>query len=442
MRKVLILTYWYPPKNVIGAVRLTKFAKYLSQFGWEPVVVTVDPRTDLYTKTGKLHDDLVSGNVYRTGDWSYNELLYALYRRIRPQRDPGNAAAGATAAVNRENFLSKLYRQIFCFPDEAILWRFFSMSKIRRIVRDEKPDLIFSSSLPNTVHLMANALHRKFKIPWVADFRDLWTQNPYTERINLLRGLEERMERRALSKASAMITISDGLKQDLESRYTVPVHTIPNGFDPDEVETSSSNLPQKPDAQKLTLTFTGTIYPGKRDPSPLLEAMLQLKQEGRLAENEILIRFYGRKQEFIAELLASRFRELSAMVELCGAVSREEALQAQRDSTALLLLEWVDPRAQGVYTGKIFEYLAAHKPILSIGPEGGVLEKLIEETNSGFQATAPSLIAERLHEWLAMFRIDGSIQHCPNQVEISKYSRKSQTERLASIFDGVIEGGV
>ena len=397
-------------------------------------MVTVDPRTDLYTRSGELQDDLVTGKVFRTKDWSFNELFYAVYRKLKPDRGGVQSSSTATAAVNKDSIFSRIFRQLLCFPDEVILWRFASIRKINQIVREEKPDVIFSSSLPNTVHLIANKLSKAFDIPWVADFRDLWTQNPYMQRTGMLLSWEEHLEQRVLNRADAMITISDGLKEDLESRYQVPVFAIPNGFDPDEVESDGATRSEGIAEDRFTLTFTGTIYPGKRDPSPLFEAMLILKDEGRLGDDEMLIRFYGRKQEFIAELLAGRFSGLKNCVELSGAVPREEALQAQRDSTALLLLEWVDPRAQGVYTGKIFEYLAANRPILSIGPEGGVLERLIDNTRTGFQATDPQIIADKLSDWLRTFRENKKIEHDPDLEEIAQYSRKRQTETLAEIL--------
>jgi len=439
MKRVLIITYWYPPKNVIGAIRLAKFAKYLPKYGWEPIVVTVDPRTDLYTSSGELKDELTQGRVYRTRDWSFGEIFTALYRKLRGSNKSSRAPTSSSAS--RESALAKFYRSVICYPDECILWRFLSLGEIGKILEREKPDLIFSSSLPNTAHLIASKLSQRFKVPWVADFRDLWTQNPYLDRANWLKSKEERLERRVLSQASAMVTISDGLKSELAERYDKPIFAIPNGFDPDDLafdaHDADGNVDINGSCDKLTLTFTGTIYPGKRDPSPLFDAMLLLKADGKI-NDEILVKFYGRKQDFIAQLLEDKYSDLKHSVELCGAIPRDEALRAQSNSAALLLLEWIDPRARGVYTGKIFEYLAANKPILSIGPDGGVLEQLIEKTNSGFQATDPQVIADKLGAWLEEYRASGRLEHNPDYDEIAKYSREKQTEMLAAVFDGVV----
>jgi glycosyltransferase involved in cell wall biosynthesis len=316
------------------------------------------------------------------------------------------------------------------------------MREVSRIIEKERPDLIFSSSLPNTVHWMASLLCRKHKIPWVADFRDLWTQNPYLERVQFLKGLEEKFEKRLLRTASAMITISEGLQQELQSRYSQEVFVIPNGFDRDDFQESekrNSSDGANSANSKFIITFTGTIYPGKRDPSALFEALLLLLKERELSKNDIEVRFYGRKQEFIRSLLEGRFQELNEIVKLLGEVPREQALEAQQQSTILLLLEWTDPRAQGVYTGKVFEYLAAEKPILSIGPPGGVLEELLARTKAGLQETEANKIVVMLQRWLGEFRKNGKLSYQGDRAEIENYSRRGQTKMLAEVFERVLQ---
>ncbi|MBI1730859.1 glycosyltransferase [Candidatus Acetothermia bacterium] len=446
MKKALILTYWYPPKNVIGAVRLTKFAKFLPESGWEPIVVTVNPLTDRYTRSGPLRDDLRIGVVYRVKDRSLNEIFYWLYSKIklsgRALKKTESKSSKGSARVLEENRLIKFYRQVICFPDESWLWLIFGTREVSRIIEKERPDLIFSSSLPNTAHWMASLMSRKYKIPWVADFRDLWTQNPYLERVQFLKGLEERLERRVMSRASAMTTVSEGLQQELRSRYSQQVFVIPNGFDRDDLQAGgvkNSALRANTENPKFIITLTGTIYSEKSDPSALFEALLLLLRERELSKSEIEVRFYGRKQEFVRSLIDGKFQELKEIVKLFGEVPREQALEAQLQSTILLLLVWTDLRAQGVYTGKVFEYLAAEKPILSIGPPGGVLETLLARTKAGLQATESNKVATILKHWLGEFRTYGKVPFEGDHAEIEKYSRRGQTKMLAEVFEYVLQ---
>jgi glycosyltransferase involved in cell wall biosynthesis len=448
MRKVLILSYWYPPKNVIGAIRLVKFAKFLPEFGWEPIIVTVEPRTNLYTHSGTLDDELKIGRVYRLKDWSLNELVYSFAQGIRrlvpaKRRKHETARDGhISSELARNPTLSFLYRQIICFPDECFLWRFLGSSKISQIVDQEKPDLILSSSLPNTVHWIASKMHKRFEIPWVADFRDLWTQNPYFERIGLLKGIERRLEKRVLNHADSMITISEDLRAQLGSHYDQEIHVIPNGFDPSDLEKygehNATNKELESRKDKLVITFTGSIYPEKRDPSPLFEALILLQENGEDIR-DIELHFYGKRQEFVRYLVQQRYGLLKDLIVLHGEVSREKALMAQVESDALLLIEWTDPKAKGVYTGKLFEYLATGKPILSIAPINGAIHNLIEDTGAGLNSIDPTEIMQTLKGWIEEFRSHRKIEPTLDNTKIEKFNRRNQTERLAQILDDLLQ---
>ncbi|MBX6423454.1 glycosyltransferase [Thermosulfurimonas sp. F29] len=419
---------------------MEKWAKYLPEFGWEPIVVTVEPRTDMYTRHGALPDELRRGKVYRTRDLSLNEFLYSWASRFRTQKgvsDGGGYKSPSTLhrfGLRIGSFAYRLYKQLICFPDEAVPW-LLEYPKIERITQKERPDVVLSSSLPNTCHIIASRLSRRLRLPWVADFRDLWTQNHAFRRIFPLRLLEVWLEKRTIAHAAALITVSEPLKDQLESLHRKPVFVIPNGFDPDDFpEESISSNPDGP----LLIVYTGMIYPGKRDPSPLFAALSVLLRRGKISSGDVRVDFYGRKLDVVLDLL-ERYPEVKDMVQLRGEVSHEEAMKAQRAADVLLLLGWTDPQARGIYTGKVFEYLGAKRPILSIGPEGDVIEELLNETKAGVHLKSVESIASWLERWLQEKKVYGAPAYQGDEEVILRYTRREQTQDLSKTLDFVIK---
>ena len=211
-------------------------------------------------------------------------------------------------------------------------------------------------------------LQRVSGLPWIADFRDLWTQNHYYpySRIRLRR--ERKLELETLETADALVAVSRPLADELGQLHGEEVHAILNGYDPDEVNDGSTPLTEHP-----TITYTGNIYRGK-----------QVLDLGDRALNTLLhagyeLRLYGPKQEWIDKMATEH--GVGEQVKQYGIVSREEALQRQRESHILLLLRWQG--AEGIITTKLFEYMAAKRPILAIGPEDPEVDRMVEDANEG-----------------------------------------------------------
>jgi len=443
MNKVLLLTYWYPPKQAIGALRLAKWAKYLPEFGWEPVVITVQPRSTLYTQHGALPDELRVGRVYRTRDWSLNEILFALTTRFRRRRttsaqQPSSSASPLPVAWRR--MLTRLgyafYKQVLCFPDEVWPW-LFEYATIEAIARQEQPAVVVSSSLPNTTHLLAARLARRLRLPWIADFRDLWTQNHVFRRLEPLYTWERLLEQRTLRYAAALVTVSEPLREQLAWLHAKPVYVITNGFDPSDYPQPQIPPSSSPEAP-LQVLYTGRIYPGKRDPTPLFQALATLRQQGNIAAEDVKVLFYGHRLEVVRQLLQP-FPEVEPMVELHAPVPHKEALRLQQQADVLLLLEWVDPRAKGVYTGKIFEYLGARRPILSIGYKEGVIARLLQETGAGVQVAQAKEIEPWIRQWLTEKRREGRPRWRGSEHSLRPYTRREQTRQLADLLAEVVK---
>ncbi len=436
MKRVLIVTYWYPPNQSIAALRLSKFAKYLPDFGWEPIVVTVEPASDLYQQAGPLPDEMRLGRVYRTRDYSLGVWAYKALQVFRRLRGLSASSPPVTFYGSRNLIIRAaygLYRHGLCFPDECWPWQ-LEYPVLRRVVEREQPDLLFSSSLPATAHLIAHRLAKEYRLPWVADLRDLWSHSYTLQRPPLLRQMDERLEQRTLQLASALTTVSEPLRAHLMRLHGKPTYVVMNGFDETDQPLASEPGPTSP--RKFSWVYTGTVYAGKQDPTPLFRALQALTQQGLLRPEEWQVTFYGRNTAPVAQTLR-QFPELHPNVVLSGEISHAQALQAQRTATALLFLEWQDPHHPGVLTGKIFEYLAAGRPILACGPQGGAVERLLQETGAGVLAASATEVQTILLRWLDEFRCQGTVSGTIAPETLIPYSRRYQTGQLAEVLDHV-----
>jgi glycosyltransferase involved in cell wall biosynthesis len=223
----------------------------------------------------------------------------------------------------------------------------------------------------------------RYKIPWIADLRDLWTQNHYYQYTRIRKFVERRLELKTLHEADAIVTVSQPLAETLcKLHKNENIYSIPNGFDPEEV----NSTPNVNFTKDFSITYTGQLYQGKRDPSKLFEALHSLLSEGKMNPNDIEVKYYGPKEDWLENDVECY--GLQGIVNWYGVIPRNTALEKQRESQVLLLLLWDHPEDMGVYTGKIFEYLAAQRPILAIGGSKGVVKELLDDTNAGVYVTS------------------------------------------------------
>jgi hypothetical protein len=286
------------------------------------------------------------------------------------------------------------------FPDREIGWYPYALAAASKVVSAWKPDIIYASATPFTSLLVAGALSRRFGIPWVGELRDLWTDNPYYDFPQWRKALETRLERRVLSDGSGLITVSEPMVEVLESKYHKPTALVLNGFDPPDYPVTG-NIPFRDGS--IHIVYTGMIYDGRRDPSPLFQALVLL---GTLAE-QVRIDFYGRYLGAIRE--ANGYNEVKHLVQVHSPVPYRDALQLQSQADVLLLLLWDNVKDRGMYTGKLFEYIGASRPILAIGNQNNVAAQLIRDRVLGAVADRPEEIAEQLRSWIKQKATAGMI---------------------------------
>ena len=423
MKKILIISYHFPPNTTVGGLRMQGLAKYLSEFGWEPIILTT----------------ILSGNLdaqFRVIQTPYHDVIASWKRRFGLKAEEGvKKQYGITTHKNKKSlidFILIFLSEIITYPDMQKGWYPYAVEAGSEILKNENIDAMISSSNPETCHLIANELKIRYRIPWIADLRDLWTQNHYYQYTPIRRFIETKLELKTLSKADALITVSKNLAETLGTLHKEKrIYTIPNGFDPQEMNISHVDL-----TTKFTITYTGGLYQGKRDPSKLFEALDDLNSEGKINSNDIEVRFYGPKEDWMGKEIEGY--GLQDIVNDYGVISRDFALEKQRETQVLLLLLWDHPEEIGVYTGKIFEYLAAQRPILAIGGPKGVVKELLAETNSGMYATSVDDVKKALEEYYNEYKLKGVVRYNGEKAEIDKYSQREMAKKFAEVLNTLI----
>lgn len=397
--------------------------KFLPDFGWYPVVLTSSLP---YRLPGRY--DLVE-------TLPYEDTFTKWKRRLKVDHKRGfKAQIGLTEDIDSQFSkvgirVVELCKGLLAYPDAFRNWYAPALERATKLIRERQVDAILSSSSPVTTHLVASTLKRKHNLPWAADLRDLWTQNHYYRYGRLRKTLEKRMEVGTLKRADALITVSEPLAKTLKRLHkNNRTYVVTNGFDPNDYESV-------PLTRDFTITYTGQIYEGKQDPRLFLTVARELIDNGLIDEARVRIRFFGPKAPWL-ENFVKHLRIEKAVSFDC--VDRATALRKQVESQLLLLLNSNDSEDRGVYTGKLFEYLGARRPIISIGGAGGVVKELLVRTNAGvFCGAEPDSMRSAIIDYYREYFRTGVIAYRGNTAEIDKYSHREMAKRFADVLSGI-----
>lgn len=404
-RRVLFIAYNFPPAGGAGVQRSLKFAKYLPEFGWQPVVITTTPDAFPLHDKSMLADVPVGTPIYRIKSYDINRLL-PLFSRIK---------------------LSKLHsalKLLLMLPDAALLWARLARSTVRQAVKHHKPCLIYSSSAPESAHLLGMWAKHVFKLPWIADFRDPWSENRLVRYFPGYRALNRHLECQALANADCVLTVSAPLSEDFRRIGGVgelPVKVIENGYDEDDVNA----LPPKR-SRCFTITYTGN-FTRLRRPDAFIAAINRLVDGAQVNLDQICVVMAGKN---IFKYVPDRppFRQP-------GYLNHNRLKDLFSDSDLFLLIQDDSPKNQGAYSGKLFEYLGSNRPILAITHPDSVAAQLIEQARAGTvtRHNSSEIVAAILH----YYRIWESerFDYAPDWDVIQQYTRRNLTARLAGEFD-------
>ncbi len=426
--RVLIVSYYFPPAAGGGVQRVLKWCKFLPDSDVEVHVLTPDDPKWLDTGGGLT----VPPNtvVHRT-----RNLAPAAVR-------PSDVIAQAGGRIRRLWRTLLLQPRRLLVPDVAIAWSLTSVRQGIRVVRKHDIDLVISTSPPETCHVIARRISRATGVPWIADFRDSWLDLPHLRTDRLLVRLKHRyntrLATRMLRHASTITTVSKPLAQDLTRRHPdTPVHVIPNGIDLDDLQEIPPPLPLQSDvhrSDRCVIAYTGNFF-GRQSPQRFLDATAALLERRPALIDQLVIRFVGGlKPEDHALIDGSP--ALRSVIERIPFSDYRDVLAEQAAADILLLYVAPGANSQGVYTGKVFEYVAAQRPVLALVPHDNVCVDLLTRAGTGHQvepddvsaisATMEQLIDQRLNHGRVECRVDTQV--------LDSISRKHQAEELAELI--------
>ena len=425
LRPFLLISFFYAPFQSVGALRVSKLSKHLPQSGWRPTVLTV--ANDTLPATMPL--EVPEAWVHRTKMLDVNALPKLLMGRKRVA-EQGFWNLGSAPRARALGSAGRLYRSLVNFPDGQIGWFPSALRRGAALVQAERPALIYSSAMPATCHLLAAALSRRYAIPWIAEFRDPWTDNPNYDRPAALALLERRLERHTLAGARHVVSVTPDLVKSLSAKFRLPGTLIPNGFDPEDVPTGV------PLTEAFTMTFTGMVYPGKQSLAALFEALGTLRRTAEVPPG-FLVRLVGRHVEaFVAEAAAAG---VSDLVTVLPQMARTAALRLQAESTVLLLPLWTDAAVGSWYPAKMFEYMGARRPILALGPKQNEAAQLLATRGAGWVASTSEEVLPLLRRWFDDHRDRGTSAVQPGAL-LDEFQRQRAAEDLARVFENVAGG--
>ena len=422
MKTVLIISFLFNLTENIGAIRVRGLAKYLPEFGWNPVVLTV--------KTPVIPDKKFI--IFET---PYENTLDLWKKQLGlPSNKSFKDYYNFPIFKQKKTFIDKImniWSEIFIYPDETINWSISAIEKGNEILTERHIDAIISSMRPVTSHIIANELVKRKKTPWIADFRDLWTQNHYFYHSRIRSFFEKRLELDTLSSANVLTTVSQPLSDKLKELHKNKiVYTITNGYDPEQIN------PGTPLTKKFSITLTGSIYKGRQDPEPLFR-MLKVLIDENMIDPTIEVNFFGYDEGWLIKDVKKY--HLENIIKIHGQISREESIQKQRESQVLLLLTWNDPNEKGVYTGKIFDYLAARRPILALGQYKSVVTDLLNQTQAGIDVSSDAEIKDQILKLYREYSEKGFVKYSGIPSEIEKYSHREMARKFADILEEICE---
>ncbi len=422
--------------QAIGSYRIASFAKYLTNYGFQPLVISA--AVNEKTWFGPMDQETATGDeVVRIR----GVQLDALVRRVFGKRVSKVGTRRSDFRSKRldvfKRFLAFCYDEVLAFPDPEWPWYRMGRNRALHVAKEFEPDILLSSAPPFSSHLMGGHIQHRLKIPWVADYRDLWSLNLVRKRTKFVRRMESYLERRTLKGCSAAATVSEPLARELHELLGIPVNVVTNGFDPAEYEAGIKEPLTEWKDNKINMVHTGLLYPGLRDPSVLFQAIQILYKSGSIREGDLKIWFYGPNVDGIKDMISDY--SVGPFVELAGLVPRKEALNCQRQADVLLLLEWADSMAKGLFTGKFFEYLGAGKPILAIGASGGVIEHTLKETGMGVLENDPYRLSKIVQDLIQTKSMKGrGMLHPFDPQALKRYTREYQAGVLGEILNDVL----
>jgi len=433
MKKVLILTYYWPPSGGAGVQRWLKFTKYLKTYGWEPIIYTAENGEIPVVDLSLLKDVPAELTILKTPIWE----PYQLYKRFIGRKKDDKINASFLSENKKAGLSEKIsiwIRGNFFIPDARKFWIKPSINYLKNYIIKNNIEYIISSGPPHSMHLIALGLKNKFtSLKWVADFRDPWTNIDFYDKLMLTKRSNIKhhsQELKVLTNADIILSIGKGMSNEFLNIYQKSggknlnkFKVISNGFDTDDIKTNDIVKDKK-----FSIAHIGTLVKD-RNPIVLWKVLKKLTDTRDDFRSQLEIKLVGKVDIFVKEQLENY--GLIKFVKKIEYLPHSEVIIEQQKSKVLLLLINNTKNAKDILTGKFFEYMASGSPILAIGPIDGELADIIKQTQTGLISNFDDEIT--LEKNILNLFVNQSIQ--TNGEEVINYSREELTKKLCELLN-------
>ncbi|MDQ8142588.1 glycosyl transferase family 1 [Chryseobacterium sp. CFS15] len=427
-KKILIITYYWPPAGGPGVQRWLKFAKYLPEFGWKPIIYTPENPSYPLLDNSLMKDVPDNLEIVRTKIWEPYQLAEKLNKSNKKFK------AGQFDVGNNQSWKSKLsiwVRGNFFIPDARVFWVNPSTKFLEQYLKINNIETIVTSGPPHSMHLIGLNLKKKFPdLKWIADFRDPWTEISYYKHLKLTnrsdkkhRQLESEVFKNADITLATSYTDAENFRKSGANAFC-----ITNGFD--ETDSNPQTLQPSNSPTQFTLSYIGVLEQ-LRNPENLWKALDNLvKTNSDFAEN-FNLKFVGRIDDKILEVIEKS--SLKDHIQNLGYLSHDKAVDEMAKSSLLLITNFPNDSSKGIIPGKIFEYLATGKQIISFGPNEADVAKILDETKAGkhFGYNDSREIENFILEKFELWKNGNLLENTQN---IEQFSRKNLTKQLVQIL--------
>ena len=428
-KKILIITYYFPPAGGPGVQRWLKFVKYLPDFGFSPIVYIPENPTYPIVDEKLIHEISNTTAIIKNKIFEPYQLA-SFFSRNKITK----ISSGIIPSQKKQTIIDKTLLWIrgnLFIPDARIFWVKPSVKFLKKYIKEHNIDTIITTGPPHSLHLIGLKLKNELDLEWIADFRDPWTTIGYHKELKLSRYAARKhilLENKVLNNADKIIVTSKTTKTEFQLITKKPITVITNGYD-FNLENHQKLKPKLDN--KFSLAHIGSFL-SNRNPKILWETLSELLLEiSNFAEN-LEIKIIGKVSEEVLENIS--FYKLSTFVNNLGYVSHDVAVENQQKSQVLLLIEINSNDTKCIIPGKIFEYIVSGRPILGIGPKNADFQEILENTKSGIfinyeeKAKLKQIIIDYYNDFLS------SNLH-NNAINLEQYSRKNLTKQLADLIN-------
>ena len=419
-KRLLIISYYWPPTGGSGVQRWVKFSKYLPEHGWQPVIYTPENPERL------AYDESLLADIPECAEVIRRRIVepYGLYRKLFG-RSGGEVNPLNSSSKSLKSKLSRVVRGTLFIPDPRVSWVRCSVRFLKKYLREHPVDAVVTTGPPQSMHLIGRGLKRSLGLPWIADFRDPWTRMFYYKHLCLSKFADRkhrRLEQSVLDEADLVLAVSPPVRDDFQAQTGTPVHLITNGYDEDDFPVRE---PGSRRDGKFRIVHTG-LFAADGNPLKLWDALARRCREDEDFAQRLEIRLAGKTDAPVLE--AIRERGLGAQLVDLGYLPHSRVVQEQQEADLLILPLRHEPEYAKVLPGKIFEYIASGRPVLGIGQEDGAAAAILRDSGAG-----------RMYDW---DREDKFLEFMDMDHEAAegaaRYSRKALTRQLVEELESLV----